>query len=351
MSIALVIVSTDCGDDDSGAQPEQADAGADHSRRDASLSLPDAGHLETKDAGNLHDAGDAALLDASACDGGACLDSGAARCTTCLKHEISWRIVRDGYSMATVFDGTRFKASGCNDLTIRPVGGSACKSELPRCVDFPASVEALNAAFADPEVKEIFAGDPDASEALRGDSFVYEITLDGSDIEYQACSPGRLDVECVQPHPGLEALRLTLDAIAALARCDGTPAADCDSPYDPGAGDAGVIQYWHDPLSRTCLPREYAGHGGNRNRYDSAELCALSCPRPRNAEECGPDRDFVPEVLLDCSQPPPLIEPRCLKRCAGDEDCKHEVPAWPTASVPPCDMMAGHCSQQSTTCL
>lgn len=354
--IALLLLATACGDDDAeGAAPAKSSR---HSGAGMDASLMDGSAMDASVRDAASDASvtaiDAGLQmhDASICGSGACGDTGVAdagTCSSCLEHEISWQILNSDASVP--LDDTRFVASDCHSLTLHSSKATSCTMDLPRCSDSRASVEVLNAALANAEVQaDIAAGGDVGVPAEHETMFAYEITVDGMKFVYRVGDSVGFR-QWIDPKPGLEQLRATLDRISALARCDGTPAADCDSPYDPGSGDAGTTVYWHDSASQTCLRRRYGGQGGNRNRYATANNCELVCPVPLTDADCGQGRSLV-QAILECSyeEGGGRETQRCVKRCKADRDCENEAFVGLSGSLS-CDTSGGLCGPSSTFCL
>uniref|UniRef100_L7LR68 Putative tetralaris n=1 Tax=Rhipicephalus pulchellus TaxID=72859 RepID=L7LR68_RHIPC len=80
----------------------------------------------------------------------------------------------------------------------------------------------------------------------------------------------------------------------------------CDQPRDPGPCKARILSWFFDEQTSSCKKFYYGGCGGNRNRFDSKDVCKVTCHphkgRPSFCDkrpETGPCRARIPAIYFD----------------------------------------------------
>ena len=259
-----------------------------------------------------------------ACIAGQCKRQGSpSPCDDCDDFELSWTMIGAGTLPADP-TGETFTITGCGTLTTQSYDmRTTCSRELPACGAMgPGWKERIDALLADPDVAHAIGEGGTYGEPEEFSGFVYDLTVRGATFRFRDCA-GQPNRTCVTPS-GMHDLVEYLWDLQQENRCGVN--ADCASPFDPGPADASIGVFWHDPASRSCLPRIYGGTGGNENRYMTIEDCQEGCPPPADAGDCGPDRAFAADQCLACG----LVggcraqSNRCLARCGSDADCEDE---------------------------
>lgn len=80
----------------------------------------------------------------------------------------------------------------------------------------------------------------------------------------------------------------------------------CDLPRNPGPCKARILAWYFEQLTSTCTSFYYGGCGGNRNRFESKQMCKLTChPHKGRPSLCdktpdtGPCKARVPAFYYD----------------------------------------------------
>jgi hypothetical protein len=326
-----------CGDDDATGGERSSDAGRDHDAGRDAASMP---HSPIHDAGAI----DAGATDASTNDPA---DASAICEAPCAAPHLTWS---DGESYGATFAQTyaeTYALDDCRDFIRKSsadadadAGGDsgACATTLP-CTgsedrDTLPSIQALQSALADPEVRNALARD--AKFGFETQYVMFALDVPGGSIRIYDAPCDVIPAAnvpddagaCEEAPEAVRALRILLDRIAAHSACAQSPAQDpaCTLEFDAGDGKESTLVYAFNAHGRTCELGLYSGHGGNANRFESLELCRASCPTTARPSSCAADRSFVIESCLQCGVVGGCsdITPLCATPCTTQDDCTRE---------------------------
>jgi hypothetical protein len=273
-------------------------------------SAVDSGMSEPADSGPIG-ADDAAVSDA----GDTC---------QCLDDEIRWRRV-DPDGVFPELPGLRFTLRGCNTFMTQNDALEKCTRSVEQCPGGMGSISIadIKAALSAEPLQDALdqggvLGEPESTE-----SYMYEISVGDRTFTYRSCHAGTgVEIPCVGS-AAIEGFVVELTQLADAYAC--APEPDCDSPFDPGTGEATEWLYWHEPESGGCLPVSGSLEGAsNGNRYDSAIACLDACPMPASQADCADGRTFIEGICPQCGFVGGCLYQQnyCASTCEADMDCK-----------------------------